>query len=1279
MKTFSQLLRSDVIARQLAWFGKVFLFLLVLSSLPVTALSEIIPAERRITWQGNVGIPGGIPTYTTIYTNLTGIDKTGALDVSAAIQNALNACPARQVVKLPAGIFRLENTISLTKGNVLRGEGTNTILRIALPSSLYYCVKIGTDLGGDDAWNIASTALKGATNVILASASNLAVGNVVTIEQLNDDVLVSNNPRAGESKSQDMWYGTTRNLAQFIEITGVSGTSVSFWPPLNWTWTNSLNAQLHRKGSGQFVQGCGIEDLCVEQTSANGNANLSINFAKYCWIKNVESRNCYKYHCWLISAFRCEVRDSYFHDAQGSTSTGNYGISCANASAFNLMENNIINNCIAALILAEMCQGNVFGYNYSHNVQYTPANWQQADLTSHDCHPMMNLFEGNFGHLMCGDYIHGSSSHNTIFRNLLLGSQPGTDTQNRGVMIDEWNRYWNVVGNVLGSTRTPWGYEATGPGDIDISSNVIWQLGFSSQPFLHSYVFMDAVVPQTTLRHGNYDYAKRQITWDAGVADHVIPASLYLTAKPSWFGDRPWPPFDPENPGAAVATNLPAGYKFFYGINTNQAPAPPAIVLATPASGDNYLAPADISIAAGVTANGYVINKVQFFNGSTLLGESSVAPYTFMWNLVGVGTYALKARAIYNTSNSVDSSAATVTVSLTNSLPVVTLTSPVGGANFTAPAAVNLAASAVLSGHTINAVRFYNGTALLGEATSAPYEMLWSAVAAGSYTLTARAVYDTGSTVDSISVVMTVTNAGAASVQSAGSIGVGQYLTDRFAAQKFTAQSTLTTATVSCRLSRNGVPNFNVSCVLYSHNPTNSTPLTPIGTESAPIAANTLPDVATDIVFSNVVASITNAGTYWIVLKTTATSNPNYVNWFYSSSAYDANHSLMNSADGGAWSVTASSLAGIFSLAKAAPIIPPTIELVTPLGNTNFLAPATISLAASVNPNGHTIAKVQFFDGSLLLGESLGEPYSFTWNLVGAGAHSLKARVIYDGSNIVDSSVATVTVTLPLPAPVVTLAAPLSGASFVAPASVSLAASVVTNGHAITAVQFYSGSTLLGQSSVVPYGSLWSGVAAGSYSITARAVYDTGSTVDSPPVAITVTNPAQVAQIQSTGSVGVGQYLSDQYVAQKFTSPATYTTASITCRLSRNGAPPFNISCAIYSHNPTNSTPLALLGSESDPVVASSISDTAVDLLFANVKAPLQSGGTYWIVIKSSSTANPNYVNWHYIPSTHDASHSIMNSANGEVWSETAASLKGIYSLLFQPNAPSNLRVIQKP
>jgi len=148
-------------------------------------------------------------------------------------------------------------------------------------------------------------------------------------------------------------------------------------------------------------------------------------------------------------------------------------------------------------------------------------------------------------------------------------------------------------------------------------------------------------------------------------------------------------------------------------------------------------------MAASVTANGHTITKVQFYNGSTLLGEDTVSPYSWTWSSVIAGSYVLKARVVYDGGSTRDS--ATVSITVTNPLPTIALTSPLTGKSYDAPGTVNLAASVVANGHTISKVQFYNGATLLGEDTASPYSLIWSNVNPGNYTLSARLIYDTSS------------------------------------------------------------------------------------------------------------------------------------------------------------------------------------------------------------------------------------------------------------------------------------------------------------------------------------------------------------------------------------------------------------------------------------------------------------------------------------------------------------------------------------------------------
>jgi O-glycosyl hydrolase len=76
--------------------------------------------------------------------------------------------------------------------------------------------------------------------------------------------------------------------------------------------------------------------------------------------------------------------------------------------------------------------------------------------------------------------------------------------------------------------------------------------------------------------------------------------------------------------------------------------------------------------------------------------------------------------------------------------PTVTLTAPVNNATFTAPATVNITATASDPDGTISKVEFFNGTTSLGSVTASPYSYSWKNVAAGKYVITAVATDNSG-------------------------------------------------------------------------------------------------------------------------------------------------------------------------------------------------------------------------------------------------------------------------------------------------------------------------------------------------------------------------------------------------------------------------------------------------------------------------------------------------------------------------------------------------------
>ncbi|MEJ7684842.1 MAG: Ig-like domain-containing protein [Segetibacter sp.] len=100
----------------------------------------------------------------------------------------------------------------------------------------------------------------------------------------------------------------------------------------------------------------------------------------------------------------------------------------------------------------------------------------------------------------------------------------------------------------------------------------------------------------------------------------------------------------------------------------------PSVRLTSPVINATYNAPATISLSALATDSDGTINKVEFYNGSTLLAIQEYAPYIDSWINVPAGTYTITAKATDNKGAVTTSVAVPVTV-LQNAAPRVTLTS----------------------------------------------------------------------------------------------------------------------------------------------------------------------------------------------------------------------------------------------------------------------------------------------------------------------------------------------------------------------------------------------------------------------------------------------------------------------------------------------------------------------------------------------------------------------------------------------------------------------------
>ena len=183
---------------------------------------------------------------------------------------------------------------------------------------------------------------------------------------------------------------------------------------------------------------------------------------------------------------------------------------------------------------------------------------------------------------------------------------------------------------------------------------------------------------------------------------------------------------------------------------------PPTVALTSPLSGSSFTAPATVDIAANANDTDGTIQRVDFYQGATLLFSDTAAPYAYTWTNVPGGNYSITARAFDNLGASTTSAAVSISVAAANAPPTTSITSPANNATFTAPATVTITANAADSDGTIQRVEFYQGATLIGTDTSSPYSFSWTSVAAGTYSLTARAFDNLGASTSSVAISITV-------------------------------------------------------------------------------------------------------------------------------------------------------------------------------------------------------------------------------------------------------------------------------------------------------------------------------------------------------------------------------------------------------------------------------------------------------------------------------------------------------------------------------------------
>jgi hypothetical protein len=358
--------------------------------------------------------------------------------------------------------------------------------------------------------------------------------------------------------------GVLRSQIQIVKVTGIQGDTYTITPGLyspNWRASQKPGAWWASKTT-QFA---GLEDVTVDATNAGGLANVAIYNAMNNWVRGsrlVRTCTCQRDLVQFNQAAHNTIERSYLYGTQGQSV--NYGIEAYMASD-NLVENNILQHVVAPFVV-QPSLGSVYAYNYAINDTYADGqgiHWMQAEAIQHNGGVEFQLYEGNIGPGFSADVFHGNQLMNTLFRNYFLGTDPGRMDDTTAIVLLAYNRYMNVVGNVLGTPGFTTTYEAdTGIGQ----TKTVFTLGPGDTEGTVT-VAADPMVASTLMRWGNYDTATGMAHFDpkevpSGITPYgnavpktqTLPASFFYASKPAWWpSGKAWPAIGPDVTAGKIA------------------------------------------------------------------------------------------------------------------------------------------------------------------------------------------------------------------------------------------------------------------------------------------------------------------------------------------------------------------------------------------------------------------------------------------------------------------------------------------------------------------------------------------------------------------------------------------------------------------------------------------------------------------------------------------------------------------------------------------------------
>jgi hypothetical protein len=542
------------------------------------AWAHLLSPKRAIDW--SAAGAGEIPARPAHCAELT----TSATVVE--INAALASCPSGEAVVLAAGTYSIAGTVHVPSNVTLRGAGANQTILNATGTGGGDVISLGSGSVDFKPYRVTGGAAAGSTTFEVSNTAGIQVGMYLAIAELNDLTYVSAAGSGGNCNWCDGDWTEKGSLArgQIVAVTGISERIITISPGLYSAYSNMPIAVPFNMSASY----AGVEDLQVYANNTGYAASFGMSRCAYCWIKGVESNYADGDHVEVYWGFHDEIRDSYFSNAfLHSPGKRDSDIQIGFKTTASLVENNIIERTHISVMLEWGAAGNVVSYNYMMGEFDSGAtNLDIGGIDFHGAHPQFNLLEGNVLTEINQDSVWGTSSHTTAYRNWVVGTNricspvsgrgpiscAGTNGHYgfqaaRAIELSYLATANNFIGNVVGSAQMQAlkGYnfplaraasiEYPFPRNYDAVAYE-WSFGYGrtgddgtgtgcegGNPPCHV-----AGTSSTDFLHRNYSNISGAAKWAPG-ATHELPASFYLSTKPSWWGVLPFPATGPDITG----------------------------------------------------------------------------------------------------------------------------------------------------------------------------------------------------------------------------------------------------------------------------------------------------------------------------------------------------------------------------------------------------------------------------------------------------------------------------------------------------------------------------------------------------------------------------------------------------------------------------------------------------------------------------------------------------------------------------------------------------------